>query len=418
METRDVIRHVPFFATLDEGDLAELEKICKIHTVKAGTPLFRAGDPSDSFYIVVIGQVDIRIPDVHGGVKQVVPLKDGDFFGEMGVLRNTPRMADAYIPQDTGLLQILKDDFDRLMAVNKYFSSMVMGCFLERCREAMRVPDPTPQAPAAPAEALVMDGGRAFTLFSPCGGAGTSFLAANAAMKLRDFTKERVLLVDADHQFGTLAMTLGVQPKKYITELLARGDTVFQPHHALDYVVKTPMGIDLLPAPKNPEEAGYITPEVMRTIMQGILKEYPYVIVDTTSVMEEPNLTLMDCSQEIFMITVPEVIALSRMVTWLSLVQRLGYSGKDIRIIVNKYVDDGPITGEKIAQHLNRKLLGVVHLDTANVSRSLNTGQLVVEGNPMCQVSVEISNLVRESIFTTEEEKIQKKKGSFWSWFG
>ena len=185
-----------------------------------------------------------------------------------------------------------------------------------------------------------------------------------------------------------------------------------------DFVVKTPLGIDLLPAPRNPEEAGYITPEKMRIILQGVLKEYPYVIVDTTSVMEEPNLTLMDCSQEIFMITVPEVIALSRMVTWLSLVQRLGYSSKDIRIIVNKYVDDGPITGEKIAQHLNRKLLGVVHLDNSNVSRSLNTGQLVVEGNPLCQVSVEISNLVRESIFTTEEEKIKKKKGSFWSWFG
>jgi pilus assembly protein CpaE len=294
---------------------------------------------------------------------------------------------------------------------------MVMGCFLERSREAMKRPEaPAGAVPQAAAQAE--ERGRAFTMFSPSGGAGTTFLAANCAMKLRDFTKEKVLLMDADYQFGSLSMTLGVQPTKYLSDLLGKQGIVFQPHHALDYVVRTPLGVDLLPAPRRPEEAGYFTSEVVRTILSGLLKEYPYVIIDTRSVMEEPNLSMMDASQEIFMITVPEVIALSRMVAWLGLVERLGYSEKKIRIIINKYREDGPITAKEIAERLNRKLLGIVHVDHDNIGRSLNSGQLLVEANPLCTVSVEISNLVRESIFTTEEEKVTKKKGSFWNWFG
>ena len=58
MDTRDVIKHVPFFKNLREEDLADLERIVKIQTHRANSVLFRTGDPPDSFFIIVVGQVE------------------------------------------------------------------------------------------------------------------------------------------------------------------------------------------------------------------------------------------------------------------------------------------------------------------------------------------------------------------------
>ena len=149
MKKIEVIREVPFFKPLRDEDLRELAEICGVQGYVAGTRLFSQGDPSDSFFVIVAGEVEIRLHPPDGGQPKIFVLADGDFFGEMGVMRNAPRSGDAYIKSDAVLLKIMKSDFDRLMAVNKFFSGMVMECFLERSRQHLtaRTPPPPPAAP-------------------------------------------------------------------------------------------------------------------------------------------------------------------------------------------------------------------------------------------------------------------------------
>jgi len=201
----EVIREVPFFKPLRDEDLRELAEICGVQGYVAGTKLFAQGDPSDSFFIIVAGEIEIRLHPSDGSPPKIYVLGDGSFFGEMGVMRNAPRSGDAFIKSDAVLLKIMKTDFDRLMAVNKFFSGMVMESFLERSQQLLtaRAPVPAPVAPPPTIATSAYDDkprGRVITLFSPAGGCGTTFLACNIAMKLSDFTKSNVLLVDISEQ--------------------------------------------------------------------------------------------------------------------------------------------------------------------------------------------------------------------------
>lgn len=422
MKKVEIIREIPFFASLREEDLKELVRICAVKGHVAGTALFRQGEASDSFFVIVAGEVEIRIHPGAGGPPRTIVLSDGDFFGEMGVMRNAPRSGDGIIKSDSVLLKIMKHDFDRLMAVNKYFSGMVMDSFLERSRQLLTARPASQALPVISPSSDNRPRGKVISVFSPCGGCGTTFLACNIASKLADFSKKRVLLVDMDLQFGTIELMKGVTPKKNCAEL-CQGIHI-KSHDVMHYVIKGKSGVDILPRPRFPEQAELFVPDKVRTIIECAAREYEYVVVDMQSMMEEPNLTVLDLSDEVFMIITPEIPALSRMVAWLRLMDKLGFQKKRIRLILNKFREEGLISIKDIEKRVGQQLLGVIPYDYDTIVTSINTGQLVVEGKPFCPVSVGISNVARECLFAQQDDDDAEAKGekpasfSLWGLFG
>lgn len=415
VDTAEVIREVPFFKALREEDVQALQEICNVKGALAGTKLFDQGEPSDSFFIVVAGKVDIRVLDDSG--TNVYSMEAGDFFGEMGVIRNSPRSGTAFVAEDSVFLQIMKYDFDRLMAVNKFFSGMVMDEFLRRTQATLgsRIEANTPEVSAPDTPAMPARRAKVITVFSPIGGAGTTVLAANVAMKIKDFTKAEVLVMDACYQFGVLGTVLGARNTKNIAEVTS--GVQIRPHTVESYVSKTPSGLDFFPCPKNPEDGPRFTPQIVSELIQAAAQRWDYVVIDTSSVMEEPNLTILDNSDQIYMVLVPEVTAIRRLLAWLALMQKLGYPPERIHIILNKHLEESDISPQLISAKLQRKLLGVIPYDYENMGRSVNTGNLVVEGNPLCDVSVEISNMVRESLFPREAAE-EQRSGFLYRLFG
>ncbi len=81
----------------------------------AGQVIARAGAPADKFFIVVEGAVEVT-PDGEDGGGPSVTLSEGDFFGEMAVLRDTPRRATATATAPTKLLALERADFRALVA--------------------------------------------------------------------------------------------------------------------------------------------------------------------------------------------------------------------------------------------------------------------------------------------------------------
>jgi cyclic nucleotide-binding protein/pyridoxamine 5'-phosphate oxidase-like protein len=87
----------------------------KAVTAEAGEVLARAGAPADKFFIVVEGSVEV-VPEGDGGAGEPITLTAGDFFGEMAVLRDTPRRATATATAPTRLLALGREDFTALVA--------------------------------------------------------------------------------------------------------------------------------------------------------------------------------------------------------------------------------------------------------------------------------------------------------------
>ena len=76
--------------------------------LKAGTTVFRQGDPGGSMYVIRAGKVRV-LTESHGRQRVVTTLGPGDFFGEMAVVTGRPRSASAEVVEEAELLKVPAD---------------------------------------------------------------------------------------------------------------------------------------------------------------------------------------------------------------------------------------------------------------------------------------------------------------------
>ncbi len=92
----------PLFLNLDETERAQILIIGDIRSFTSGEVLFREGDPGDGLYLVLKGSVRISKTSLTGEEALAV-LESPAFFGEMALIDNSVRAADAIINEDSVL---------------------------------------------------------------------------------------------------------------------------------------------------------------------------------------------------------------------------------------------------------------------------------------------------------------------------
>jgi thioredoxin reductase (NADPH) len=126
----------PRFPTFDDDVLAELSEFGEEREVEAGTVLFRAGESTGTFYVLMAGGVDVRRDDDYGEL--VVSYRDrGQFIGELGLLTEQRTYLTARVTDRGRLLVIPHGEFRRLMATKPTISDVIFGALIAR-REALR----------------------------------------------------------------------------------------------------------------------------------------------------------------------------------------------------------------------------------------------------------------------------------------
>ena len=115
-ERIDLLQRLPIFAPLPEATLERLAADLAEVDVVAGVTLFEQGDPGDLFYVVRSGEAEV-LPDG----KAPILLDRGGFFGEIALLRDTPRTATVRARTDLSLYALSRDVF--IPAVSGYAPS-------------------------------------------------------------------------------------------------------------------------------------------------------------------------------------------------------------------------------------------------------------------------------------------------------
>jgi uncharacterized protein YhbP (UPF0306 family) len=110
---RDLVYSV--FRDLPERDVATLAAQLNTVEVDPGAVIVRQGAPADKFFIIIDGEVEI-IREDDGKERTLATLTRGQFFGEMAILRNSPRMATARALEPTTLFAMELDAFQKLVA--------------------------------------------------------------------------------------------------------------------------------------------------------------------------------------------------------------------------------------------------------------------------------------------------------------
>jgi sulfate permease, SulP family len=82
---------------------------------RRGQHLFHAGDPGDALYISTQGEISILLPGT--GRKRLASFAPGVVVGELALLQNIRRTADAVAESDISVLRLERDSFDRIRAL-------------------------------------------------------------------------------------------------------------------------------------------------------------------------------------------------------------------------------------------------------------------------------------------------------------
>ena len=107
--TWGLVARIPLFRELDATQVADVMKILRAQKVDKGTIVARRGEPAHSMYLIVDGEVEIRLRHKH------VRLGTGDFFGEVAALRQSRRSATVVALCSTRLLALDASDLRGLM---------------------------------------------------------------------------------------------------------------------------------------------------------------------------------------------------------------------------------------------------------------------------------------------------------------
>ena len=103
----------------------------KLRSFAAGESIFKAGDPGTEMFIVQQGEVDILIK---GTVVETVGQEH--FFGELALIDEAPRSADAVARTDCRLLPLNQREFTFLVDEIPFFAIRVMKVLADRLRRA------------------------------------------------------------------------------------------------------------------------------------------------------------------------------------------------------------------------------------------------------------------------------------------
>jgi uncharacterized protein YhbP (UPF0306 family) len=110
---RDLVYSV--FRELPQREAENLAAQLNTMEVEAGDVIVRQGAPADKFFIIIDGEVEIVRED-DGQQRTLATLKRGQFFGEMAILRDSPRMATARAATPATLFAMERDAFRNLVA--------------------------------------------------------------------------------------------------------------------------------------------------------------------------------------------------------------------------------------------------------------------------------------------------------------
>jgi putative ABC transport system ATP-binding protein len=102
------------FKDVNPTSMAGIANKMKPEKYHPGDMIIKQGDPGDKFYLIRSGRVEVRI-ETQGKQRSVKNLKQGDFFGEMALIKNEPRAASIIALEPTDLYFLPKIDFNEVI---------------------------------------------------------------------------------------------------------------------------------------------------------------------------------------------------------------------------------------------------------------------------------------------------------------
>ncbi len=231
------------------------------------------------------------------------------------------------------------------------------------------------------------------TVMSPKNGVGSTMLAINLAVILRNKTKADVVLLESQSCLGDLEPALSLQARFTIGDMLHRGT---RPDSDLitGALVQHNSGIKVLVSSRNLEDNGLMGADTLEHVVDTLTDVADYIVIDSGTIGEEQTAAALAIADTVLLMTTPEITALRRVALFLEAADRGGFPREKMHLVVNRDGVAGGITSNDIGQNLNMRIAAIIPEDAALVTYAFNRGIPLAISDSRSGVSRSIEKLV------------------------
>ncbi len=133
-----LLRHCPLFASLRPDQMAKVAALAQAREVPAGSYVFREGEAGDAMFVVLDGSVRISKMVEGVGEEALAILESGAFFGEMALIDDAPRSADARAHSTCTLAELRREELEQLLFVDRELALDVLWSFCRTLSARLR----------------------------------------------------------------------------------------------------------------------------------------------------------------------------------------------------------------------------------------------------------------------------------------
>jgi pilus assembly protein CpaE len=242
--------------------------------------------------------------------------------------------------------------------------------------------------------------GRLIAVLSPKGGSGKTTVAVNVATAIAQAAPNRTLLIDYDCQFGDVATSLGMTPERTLTDLgnLPHLDAT----SAKMFMTRDSTGsLLVLPSSSSPEEADRIDKAVAEELLDIMLYEFDYIVVDTAAGIDERSLAAIGFATDLILIANMDVSSVRNLIKELKILDRLGKPSQTRHFVLNRVTADSGLKIEAIAEAVGLPISNQIATSSL-IPRQSNSGQAVVLSDPKSSEAKSFVNLAHKLL--TQED--------------
>ncbi len=177
--------------------------------------------------------------------------------------------------------------------------------------------------------------GRLTVVFSTKGGVGKSTIAINVAVAMVQRTGERVALVDADLDFGDVAVMLGIPPQTTIVDAAASIQFA-EPEMLNQMLTRHASGVYVLPAPSEAVLGTALPPEELVGVCSALQSFCAHVIVDTPTVFDDGILALIEAADDVLLVGGMDIPSVKNLKIGMQALDLASIAGPKLHLVLNR----------------------------------------------------------------------------------
>jgi ATPases involved in chromosome partitioning len=235
--------------------------------------------------------------------------------------------------------------------------------------------------------------GHVVSVFAPKGGVGKTTIAVNSAVALREQTRDRVLLLDADVGVGNVTSVLEVPATMGLVDL-ADSTPAEWTDAAFEHCIAThpASGLRVLTWGNDPGDSERISVDLLLAAVKWARRSHAYVVVDNHPGYDDRTMAMLTVSNEILLVVTPEVGAIRNSSQFLDLARQVGLGGI-VRVVANR-ANHG-ISLQDMSQSLGLPISATVVSAGPKAVIAANEGTPIITKFPKERIATDLHGVAR-----------------------